>query len=57
MPYSFGIYCRDNEFAKRMIQWYQTFLVDGRFGWIRTESALHEVISELEEEVFQDGLE
>ena len=54
---SFGIYCRDAEFAKRMIQWYRSFLVDGRFGWIRTESALNEVISELEEEVFQEGLE
>jgi hypothetical protein len=54
---SFGIYCRDQDFAKRMIQWYQTFLVDGRYGWIRTESALQEVISALEEEVYQDGLE
>lgn len=54
---SFGIYCRDAEFSKRMIQWYQTFLVDGRFGWIRTESALHEVINELEEEVFQEGVD
>ncbi|MFC1766359.1 threonyl-tRNA synthetase editing domain-containing protein [Planctomycetota bacterium] len=54
---SFGIYCRDTEFAKRMIQWYRTFLVDGRFGWIRTESALNEAIGELEEEVFQEGLD
>ena len=38
-----------------MIQWYQTFLVDARFGWIRTESDLDTVISELEEETFQKG--
>ncbi|MCH7920119.1 MAG: hypothetical protein IIC50_19285 [Planctomycetes bacterium] len=50
---SFGIYCKDAEFARNVIQWYRTFLVDGRFGWIRTESALNEVINELEEEVFQ----
>jgi hypothetical protein len=52
---SFGIYCRDDDFAKKMIQWYQTFLVDTRFGWIRTESALDTVISELAEETFQEG--
>ncbi len=54
---SFGIYCKDPEFAKNMIQWYRAFLVDGRFGWIRTESALNEVISELEEEIFQQGFD
>ncbi len=31
-----------------------TFLVDDRFGWIRTESELNAVINELEEEKFQD---
>ena len=51
---SFGIYCKDNDFAKNLIQWYQTFLVDARFGWIRTESELSTVINELEEEGFQD---
>ena len=51
---SFGSYCKDADFARNVIQWYRTFLVDGRFGWIRTESALTEVINELEEEVFQD---
>ena len=51
---SFGIYCKDAEFARNVIQWYRTFLVDGRYGWIRTESALNEVINELEEEVFQE---
>jgi hypothetical protein len=51
---SFGIYCKDVDFARNIIQWYKTFLVDGRFGWIRTESALNEVINELEEEIFQD---
>ncbi len=51
---SFGIYCKDNDFAKNLIQWYQTFLVDARFGWIRTESELNTAINELEEESFQD---
>jgi hypothetical protein len=51
---SFGIYCKDADFARNVIQWYRTFLVDGRFGWVRTESALTEVINELEEEIFQD---
>jgi len=54
---SFGIYCRDEDFAKNLIQWYRTFLVDSRFGWIRTESELNAVISELEEEMFQDKRE
>ena len=54
---SFGIYCKDPDFANNMIQWYRAFLVDGRFGWIRTESALNEVISELEEEIFQQRSE
>lgn len=52
---SFGIYCKDEDFAKNLIQWYRTFLVDARFGWIRTESDLDAVISELEEEMFQEG--
>jgi hypothetical protein len=52
---SFGIYCKDDDFAKKMIQWYQTFLVDARFGWIRTEADLDRVISELEEETFLEG--
>lgn len=51
---SFGTYCKDADFAKNMIHWYKTFLVDGRFGWIRTEAELNATISELEEEKFQD---
>jgi len=54
---SFGIYCKDEDFAKNLIQWYRTFLVDARFGWIRTESELNETINELEEEMFQDRRE
>lgn len=54
---SFGIYCKDEDFAKNLIQWYRTFLVDARFGWIRTEADLNSVISELEEETFEDGHE
>lgn len=54
---SFGIYCKDEDFAKNMIQWYSAFLVDDRFGWIRTESELNATINELEEEKFQNGLE
>jgi hypothetical protein len=54
---SFGIYCKDEDFAKNLIQWYRTFLVDSRFGWIRTEAELDATISELEEEMFQDKLE
>ena len=50
---SFGIYCRDGDFAKNLIQWYRTFLVDRKFGWIKTESQLNAAISELEEERFQ----
>ncbi|MHC4574489.1 MAG: threonyl-tRNA synthetase editing domain-containing protein [Planctomycetota bacterium] len=50
---SFGIYCKDEDFAKNLIQWYRTFLVDSRFGWIRTESELNATISELEEEKYQ----
>ncbi|MBN1806335.1 MAG: hypothetical protein JW837_13890 [Sedimentisphaerales bacterium] len=50
---SFGLYCKDEEFAKNLIQWYRTFLVDARFGWIQTESELNAVINELEEEKFQ----
>jgi len=51
---SFGIYCKDEDFASNLIQWYRTFLVDARFGWIRTEAELNATISELEEEMFQD---
>jgi hypothetical protein len=51
---SFGIYCKDDEFSKNLIQWYRTFLVDARFGWIRTESELDAIINELEEEKFQE---
>jgi hypothetical protein len=54
---SFGIYCKDEDFARNLIQWYRTFLVDARFGWIRTEADLDTVISELEEETFQQGRE
>jgi len=54
---SFGIYCKDADFAKNLIQWYKTFLVDGRFGWIRTEAELNAAISELEEEMFQDKVQ
>ncbi len=54
---SFGIYCKDDDFAKNLIQWYRTFLVDARFGWIRTESELNATINELEEEKFQDERE
>ncbi len=51
---SFGIYCKDADFAKNIIHWYRTFLVDARFGWIRTESELNATINELEEEKYQD---
>ncbi len=51
---SFGISCTDEDFAKNLIQWYRTFLVDSRFGWIRTESELNAAINELEEEMFQE---
>jgi hypothetical protein len=54
---SFGLYCKDEDFAKNLIEWYRTFLVDARFGWIRTEADLDGVISELEEEKFQEGAE
>jgi hypothetical protein len=54
---SFGLYCQDDDFAKNLIQWYRTFLVDSRFGWIRTEAELDATINELEEEMFQDKLE
>ena len=54
---SFGLYCQDDDFAKNLIQWYRTFLVDSRFGWIRTEAELDATINELEEETFQDKLE
>ena len=51
---SFGTYCKDADFAKNMIHWYRTFLVDARYGWIRTEAELNATINELEEEKFQD---
>jgi len=51
---SFGIYCKDEDFARNLIRWYESFLVDARFGWIRTESELNATINELEEEIFQD---
>jgi len=54
---SFGIYCRDEDFADNLIQWYRTFLVDPRFGWIRTEAELNATINELEEETFQEKVE
>lgn len=54
---AFGLYCKDEDFAKNLIEWYRTFLVDTRFGWIRTEADLDTVISELEEEKFQEGAE
>jgi len=54
---SFGIYCRDEDFADNLIQWYRTFLVDPRFGWIRTEAELNATINELEEETFQERAE
>ena len=54
---SFGIYCRDDKFAGKMIQWYRSFLVDSRFGWIRNESELDAAINELEEEQFEERKE
>jgi hypothetical protein len=51
---SFGLYCKDEDFARNLIQWYSMFLVDARFGWIRTESDLNAAISELEEEAFEE---
>jgi len=54
---SFGIYCRGEEFANNLIQWYRTFLVDARFGWIRTEAELNAAINELEEEMFREKTE
>jgi hypothetical protein len=54
---SFGIYCRDEKFAGKMIQWYRGFLVDSRFGWIRTEPELDAAINELEEEQFEETKE
>ncbi|MBP8912031.1 MAG: hypothetical protein KBI32_11060 [Phycisphaerae bacterium] len=54
---SFGIYCKDDDFAKNLIQWYGAFLVDSKFGWIRTESDLDAAISELEEEAFEEETE
>jgi len=54
---SFGIYCKDEDFAKNLIQWYRTFLVDARFGWVHTEAELNTTINELEEEMFQEKRE
>jgi len=45
---SFGVYCEDEYFAKNLIQWYQAFLVDARFGQISTEAGLHAAINELQ---------
>ncbi len=50
---SFGIYCKDEDFSKNLIQWYRSFLVDTRFEQIRTESELNKII----EETFQDSHE
>lgn len=54
---SFGIYCKDADFAKNLVQWYRTFMVDSQYGWIRTEAELNAAISEVEEEVFEEGHE
>lgn len=54
---SFGLYCKDDDFAKNLIQWYGAFLVDSKFGWIRTEADLDAAISEQEEEAFEEGHE
>jgi hypothetical protein len=51
---AFGIYCKDTSFAKNLIRWYETFLVDTRFGRICTEAELDIIINTLEEEVSQD---
>jgi len=47
---SFGIYCKDQDFAKKLIQWYHTFLVDSQFGQICSESDLIAAINKLDEE-------
>ncbi len=54
---SFGIYCKDADFAKNLIQWYRSFLVDSQYGWIQTEAELNAAISEVEEEMFLEGRE
>ena len=51
---SFGIYCKDKDFAKKLIQWYHTFLVDSQFGKIDSESDLISVINKLEDEKVMD---
>jgi hypothetical protein len=51
---SFGIYCENASFAKNLIMWYKTFLVDSRFNRIKTEAELDVVLNELQEEKFQD---
>lgn len=48
---AFGIYCKDKSFAKNLIRWYDSFLVDTRFGRICTETELDIIINTLEEEV------
>jgi len=48
---AFGIYCKDKSFAKNLIRWYESFLVDTRFGRICTEAELDIIINTLEEEV------
>jgi hypothetical protein len=54
---AFGIYCKDERFAENLIHWYRTFLIDARFGWIRTEAELDATTNELEEEMFQERRE
>lgn len=46
-PISFGLYCRDPEFARNMVAWYTNFLIDKRFGRIRKEAQLDTIINEL----------
>jgi hypothetical protein len=50
---SFGIYCKDKSFARNLIRWYETFLIDARFGRICTEAELDTIINKLEEEAFR----
>jgi len=52
---SFGIYCKDEDFAKNLIQWYETFLVDTRFGPIATQYTLESIISQIEDEKAKDA--
>ncbi|MHC4804807.1 MAG: threonyl-tRNA synthetase editing domain-containing protein, partial [Planctomycetota bacterium] len=34
---SFGIYCNDHNFANKLITWYEKFLIDNRFGTIKSQ--------------------